>query len=65
MRLLANKVNTDFQASSNEAIKISISLAVAYGVLTSVCITIQNEEQIRKENVEKKRDRVLILEVPQ
>ena len=54
MRLLANKVNKDFQASSNEAIKISISLAVAYGVLTSVYITIQNEEQIRKENVEKK-----------
>ena len=54
MRLLANKVNKDFQASSNEAIKISISLAVAYGVLTSVYITIQNEEHIRKENVEKK-----------
>ena len=54
MRLLANKINTDFQASSNEAIKISISLAVAYGVLTSVYITIENEEQIRKENVEKR-----------
>ena len=54
MRLLANKINTDFQAPSNEAIKISISLAVAYGVLTSVYITIENEEQIRKENVEKR-----------
>ena len=35
MRLLSNQVNKDFEASTNEVIKLSISLAVAYGVLPS------------------------------
>ena len=35
LRLLSNQVNKDFEASSNKAIKLSISVAVAYGVFSS------------------------------
>ena len=35
MRLLSNQVKQDFKASSDEAIKLSTSLVVAYGVLPS------------------------------
>ena len=43
MRLLSNQLNEDFEASSSEDIKLSISLAVAYGVLYSVLrVILQN-----------------------
>ena len=43
MRLLSNQLNEDFEASSSEVIKLSISLAVAYGVLSSVLrVILQN-----------------------
>ena len=35
VRLLSNQVNKDFQALSNEATKLSIIMAVAYGVVPS------------------------------
>ena len=40
MRLLSNQVNIDFEASSNEAIKLSMPLTVAYGVLPSASFAI-------------------------
>ena len=41
IRLLPNQLNEDFEASSSEAFKLSILLAVAYGILSSVLRVIQ------------------------
>ena len=53
MRILSNQVNKDFEASSNEAIKLSISLAVAYGVLSSAQFAISMLLAMKNKSVRK------------
>ena len=68
MRILSNQVNKHFETSSGEAIKLSISLAVVYGVFCIHSLQYPCYLQWRT-NLQKKygtkRDQVLIFAVPQ
>ena len=65
MRLLSNQVNNDFEASSNEAIKLSVSLTVENRVLSSATSMLLTTKNKSARKMLKKRDQILIHGVPQ
>ena len=56
MTLLSNQVNKDFQASSNKAIKLYISLAVTYGLSSSAQFAISVPFTTKKKSARKMLD---------